>query len=221
MLMQPADVQAALEHSGQGLRVLDARPGAEYVAAHVPSAVWVDVKTWQEQGRKEGGLHDARAWGQLVGGLGVSRDTPVAVYGGSLPDAARVWWMLKYLGVAHVTLMDGGWPLWQREHRPTDATVPRVHAVAFEPQFQADRLEEIGTLKEAVRSGRVSVLDARSEGEFAGRDVRGTRGGHIPKSKLLEWKELLETDGRFKSTAELRALFQAHGIDPGQTAVTC
>jgi len=221
MLMQPAELQAALERPGADLRVLDTRPRAEYASAHVPRAVSVDVKAWQEQARTEGGLHDARAWGQLAGGLGVTRDTRVVVYGGSLPDAARVWWTLKYLGVTNVSLLDGGWVLWQREHRPTDPTAPREQAVTFEPHFQADRLEEIGPLKQAVGSGRASVVDARSPGEFTGQEVRGKRGGHIPSAKLLEWKELLAPDGRFKSPVELKALFQARGIDPARTAVTC
>jgi thiosulfate/3-mercaptopyruvate sulfurtransferase len=144
----------------------------------------------------------------------------VVVYGGSLPDAARVWWTLKYLGLADVALLDGGWERWAREGRPTERATPQAEARAFQPSFQADRLEEIGALKKAVQSGKVTVVDTRSREEFNGQEVRGKRGGHIPGAKHLEWKELLAEDGRFQTPAQLRELFRRRGIDPGQTAVT-
>jgi thiosulfate/3-mercaptopyruvate sulfurtransferase len=219
MLVEPGQLQKELHE--RGLRILDSRPRPEYAAGHVPGAVWVDVKRWHELGRKEGGLHDAKAWADEVGRLGIGRDTRVVVYGRSLPDTARVWWTLKYLGLPNVALLDGGWDLWVKEKRPADTTVQAVAAGAFEPKFQADQLEEIGPLKKVLGSDKVAVVDARTADEFTGKDVRGKRGGHIPGSKLLEWRELLAADGRFKSPEQLRELFRRRGILPEQTAVTC
>jgi thiosulfate/3-mercaptopyruvate sulfurtransferase len=179
------------------------------------------VKAWQELEKKEGGFRDAKAWGEQVGRLGIGHDTHVVVYGSSLPDTARVWWTLKYLGLRDVAVLDGGWELWVKEKQPTATDSPEVGEVKFEPKFQADRLEEIDSLKESVRSGKVTVVDARRPDEFTGKDVRGKRGGHIPGAKNLEWKELLAADGRFKSSEELRELFRRRGIDPDKTAVTC
>jgi thiosulfate/3-mercaptopyruvate sulfurtransferase len=181
----------------------------------------VDVKGWQELGKKDGGFHDAEAWGERVGQLGLSHDSRVVVYGSSLPDTARVWWTLKYLGLNNVAVLDGGWQLWSKEKRPGETSSPVVEAVKFEPRFQADRLEEIDALKKGLGSGAVTVVDTRSRDEFTGREVRGKRGGHIPGAKHLEWKELLAEDGRFKTPEQLRALFRGRGIEPGQTAVTC
>jgi thiosulfate/3-mercaptopyruvate sulfurtransferase len=197
MLIEPGELRKKLNEPG--LRVLDTRP----------------------QAKKEGGFRDAKAWGELVGRLGIGHDTRVVVYGSSLPDTARVWWTLKYLGLRDVAILNGGWELWVKEKQPTDTDSPKVAELKFEPKFQAGRLEEIGPLKEAVRSGKVTVVDARSPDEFAGKDVRGKRGGHIPGAKHLEWKELLAADGRFKSPEELQDLFRKRGIDPSQTAATC
>ena len=66
-----------------------------------------------------------------------------------------------------------------------ETTSPNVEAVKFEPKFQADRLEEIDSLKKSVKSGKVTVVDARSTDEFTGKEVRGKRGGHIPGAKHL------------------------------------
>jgi 3-mercaptopyruvate sulfurtransferase SseA len=219
MLIQPEQLQKSLHRPG--LHLLDTRSASDYAGGHIPGAVRVDVKSWQALGKKEGGFHDADTWGKTVGELGLSRDAQVVVYGSAPTDTARIWWTLKYLGLENVAILDGGWGLWSKENRPSETSSPRVEPVKFEPKFQADRLEEIDAIKQAVRSGAVTVVDTRSTDEFTGKDVRGKRGGHIPGAKHLEWKELLAADGRFKSPEQLRALFRQRGIQPEQTAVTC
>src|SRR5271166_5055518 len=94
MLTEPAELQEKLKESG--LRILDTRSKADYAKKHIPGAVWVDVKSWQQLASREGGLGDAKAWTGKIGQLGVGRVTPVVVYGSSLPDTCRVLWMLRY-----------------------------------------------------------------------------------------------------------------------------
>jgi thiosulfate/3-mercaptopyruvate sulfurtransferase len=120
-----------------------------------------------------------------------------------------------------VAILDGGWQIWLQDQRPIDTKPAKAEVVTFEPRFQPDRLEEIDPLKKSITTGTVTVVDARSQDEFTGKDVRGKRAGHIPGSKLLEWKELLAADGRFKPREQLRELFRKRGITPEQTAVTC
>jgi thiosulfate/3-mercaptopyruvate sulfurtransferase len=219
MLIEPGELQKKLKQLG--LRILDTRAQAEYAKGHVPGAVWVDVKGWQDLGKKEGGFHDAKAWGEKVGQLGIKQDSQVVVYGSAPTDTARIWWTVKYVGVPDVMILNGGWQLWVKEKSPVEDTVTKVEAVKFEPKFQADRLEEIDSLKKSVKDGKVTVVDTRSTDEYTGKEVRGKRGGHIPGAKHLEWKELLAEDGRFKTPEQSRALFKQRGIEPEQTAVTC
>jgi thiosulfate/3-mercaptopyruvate sulfurtransferase len=120
-----------------------------------------------------------------------------------------------------VALLNGGWQAWIDEQQPIDTAMPQVAFAEFEPRFDADRLEEIDSLKKSIEEGAVTVVDARSSAEFTGKEVRGKQGGHIPGAKNLEWKELLRDDGRFKSPEELQQLFRERGITPEQTAVTC
>jgi thiosulfate/3-mercaptopyruvate sulfurtransferase len=219
MLIEPAQLQEKLKQ--HGLRILDTRPQADYAKDHIPGSIWIDVKCWQQLGSKEGGLHDGLAWAKQIGQLGIGRNTAVVVYGSSLPDAGRVWWTLKYLGLPNVTILDGGWDLWSKEKRPAETAIPRIEAEQFEPKFQANRLEEIDSLKKSIQSGMVTVVDARSGKEFTGEEVRGKRGGHIAGAKHLEWKELLTGNGRFKTPDQLRELFRQRGVEPSQTACTC
>jgi thiosulfate/3-mercaptopyruvate sulfurtransferase len=180
----------------------------------------VDARSWQALGKKDGGFHDAKAWGEKVGALGIGHESQVIVYGSSLTETARVWWTLKYLGVKNVAILNGGWQVWIKDKQPVEEAVPKIEAVKFEPKFQADRLEEIDTLKKSVKAGTAAIVDARSADEFTGKNDP-KRGGHIPGSKNLEWKELLADDGRFKSPEQLRTLFKERGIQPEQTQITC
>jgi thiosulfate/3-mercaptopyruvate sulfurtransferase len=225
MLIDAETLQSNLKQFGLGggtdWRILDARPQTDYAQGHVPGAVHVDVKSWQALGKKDNGFHDAKAWGEKVGQLGIGHNSHVVVYGGSPTDTARIWWTLKYLGVTNVAILNGGWAVWVNERQATETALPKIEATKFEPKFQADRLEEIDSLKKAVQDGTVTVVDTRTTDEFTGQDVRAKRGGHIPKAKHLEWKELLADDGRFKSPEQLRELFWTRGITPDQTAVTC
>ena len=109
MLIQPEELQKDLKRPG--LRLLDTRSQPDYARGHIPGAVRVDVKSWQELGKKDGGFHDAAAWGRKVGELGLSHDSQAVVYGSALTDTARVWWTVKYLGLRNVAILDGGWPL--------------------------------------------------------------------------------------------------------------
>lgn len=217
LLIEASELQSRLGENG--LRIVDTRPRQAYLESHLPGAVWVDVADWQQLGERAGGFQDRQAWGRRVGQLGIEPDADVVVYGDALPDAARIWWTLKYLGVARVTLLNGGWQAWQQASPPTAAGEEIVETTTFAPQFQPDRLAEIDTLRHSWDDRQVTIVDARSPAEFAGQEVRGLRGGHIPGAKHLEWKELLAEDGRFKEPAQLRELFQERGILPNTTAI--
>jgi thiosulfate/3-mercaptopyruvate sulfurtransferase len=219
MLVQPAALEAELHRPG--LRILDTRAQDEYGKSHIPGAVVVDVKSWQRLGSRSGGFQDAKAWSEAVGRLGIALDSEIVVYGNRLPETARVWWTLKYLGLPSVSILEGGWDLWAKEHRPSETVTPAVQPTTFVPKFQLDRLEEIDSLKKSLGSDRIMVIDTRSTEEYTGKAVLGKRGGHIPGATLLEWKDLVGKDGRFKSAETLRALFKWKGIDPDRTTITC
>lgn len=217
LLLEPSELQETLAETG--LRILDTRSKERYDESHIPNAVWVDVKSWKALGQRQGGFQDAEAWAEKVEQVGVSSDSRVVVYGSRLSDTARIWWLLKYLGVENVMLLNGGWDLWKREGRPVQATVPAISATRFTPRFDVDRLVEMEPLQDLLGAGDVTLVDTRSRDEFTGKEVRGERGGHIPGATHLEWKELLAADGRFKTVPQLKELFRRRSIVPSDTTV--
>ncbi len=135
----------------------------------------------------------------------------IVIYGNKLSDTARIWWLLKYVGVKNTSILNGGWEWWTKKDRPAGTSTPRVAAKQWKPDFQADRLMEIDSLKKSLKLLTVKVVDTRSIGEFS--------GGRIPGSAHLEWKELVAEDGLFKTRSQLKQLFLARGIMPSETAV--
>src|SRR5262245_61306165 len=115
MLIEPGELEKKLDQ--QELRIVDTRSQSEYAKQHIPGAVRSEVKGWQALGRKEGGFHDAKAWGEKVGELGISQDSHVVVYGSAPTDTARVWWTLKYLGHQNVSILNGGWAQGEAAYR--------------------------------------------------------------------------------------------------------
>lgn len=218
MLISAVELKDRL--SEQGLRILDVRPSKDYDAGHIPHAAHTSLNEWKSQALAEGGLHDVEAWSRIVGNLGVEQATNVVVYAQKPTDATRIWWTLKYLGVGNAAVLDGGWLAWQDAGGETTTETAPGRPVKFIPEFQPDRLAKITQLKSLLRDEAVTIVDTRSSEEYDGSAGPAARKGRIPGAVHLEWKELLDQQGRFKSKAELVALFEQRGIVADRTAVT-
>ncbi len=90
------------------LRVLDVREAKAYEAGHIPGAILVDLAAWKKSSPDDASMIDANLWGKNVGELGIDGTETIVVYGSPLTEAARVWWLLRYVGCADVRLLDGG-----------------------------------------------------------------------------------------------------------------
>ena len=203
------------------LRLLDARPRDDYDRGHIPGAVWVDVKAVEKMAARPGALADNAAWEPWIAPLGISPSTPVLIYDAKRQlDAARLWWLLRYLGCADVGLIDGGFPLWEKQGKPVTTTVPKIAPCAFKVRFRTDRLAERGDVLAALKQGKVRVIDARSEAEHTGAEKRSKRGGRVPAACHLEWATLVDKDGRFLDAAALRTKLAKAGVKPGEPVIT-
>lgn len=204
------------------LRLLDARPRAEYDRGHIPGAAWVDAKAIETLASRPGALADKAAWESWAAPLGIGPDTEVLVYDASRQlDAARIWWLLRYLGVEKVGLIDGGFPLWEREGRPKATDAPAVRPRPFKVAFRTDRHATRDDVLTALKGkGTFRVIDARSGAEHTGAEKRSKKGGHIPTACHLEWATLVDKDGRFLDEPALRAKLEKIGLKPGEQVIT-
>lgn len=157
-----------------------------------------------------------RAWG--IGGA-----SQVVAYddaGGAF--AARLWWLLRWLGHDAVAVLDGGFPAWVAEGRPVTEEVSVKAPGDFQPQPRAGWLVTAREL-EAPQSISRRLFDARAPERFAG-DVEPIDpvAGHIPGALNLPFAENLEA-GRFRSPAQLRERFATALGDtsPADAVVYC
>lgn len=213
------DLQSRL--NDPNLRLLDTRPRSKYDQGHIPGAIWADEGAARELAARPGGLTDREAWEAWLAPLGIGPDTEVLVYDANRQlDAARVWWLLGYLGVGRVGLIDGGFPLWEKQDRPVSKDVPRVEPRAFPVAFRVNRHATRAEVLDAIQHRGSQVIDARSDAEYKGEDVQSKRGGHIPEACHFEWSRLVDADGRFLDPVALKADLDARGVRPGMPVIT-
>jgi thiosulfate/3-mercaptopyruvate sulfurtransferase len=124
--------------------------------------------------------------------------------------AARVWWMLRWLGHAPVAVLDGGWSSWQAIGGAVQSGAVRAPPQAAYPM--ADTPSPLATTIDAdallARLGQLALIDARAPERFRG-DVEplDAQAGHIPGACNRFFKDNLTAQGRFKPAAVLRAEF--------------
>jgi thiosulfate/3-mercaptopyruvate sulfurtransferase len=213
------DLQGRL--GAPGLRLLDARPKADYDQGHIPGAVWLDPKAAEELASRPVGLTDEAAWEAWIAPLAIGSADEVLVYDANRKkDAARFWWLLGYLGAEKVGLIDGGFPLWSSEGRPVTTKVPRVQPRPFKVSFRSDRHATRADVLEALKGNLARIIDARSRAEHTGEQRLSKRAGRIPGACHLEWADLVDKDGRFLDESALRARLAKTGIKPGETVIT-
>ncbi len=204
-----------------GLRLLDARPRAEHEHAHLPDATWVDAKAAQAIAARPGGLQDRDAWEAWIRPLGIAPGDRVLILDGERQlEAARLWWLLGYLGVESVGLVDGNVPLWVRQGRPTTAEATATTPVAFPVRFRDDRHATRDQVLRAVEEKTAAIVDARTLAEFTGEKKLSKRGGHAPDACRMEWTDLVDLDGRFLGAEAIRARLAALGVAPGRAVIT-
>jgi thiosulfate/3-mercaptopyruvate sulfurtransferase len=199
-------------------RIVDARPVEPYRAGHIPGAVSVDLSDWS---RHFASSQDTESWAKRLGDLGIDVDTHVVIYDdGSVKDAARVWWILRYWGVKDVRLLNGGWKAWNAADAPTsvDAAQPPKTSPRLTPQSArlAKKEQMLAAVKESAQ-----IVDSRSKAEYCGEQATAKRNGSVPGAIHRDWADLVDKDtGRFKSAAELTAIFNQSGIDLNRPTVT-
>lgn len=213
------------------LRVIDATaflPGtgrdarAEHEVAHIPGAVFFDIEEISDRDSPfPHMLPPPHKFASRMQSLGLGDGNRFIVYDNSpLHSAARVWWMLRIFGAHQVALLDGGLEKWSAEGRPLESgTQPRRHG-HFTPLFDAGAV--VGKAQVLALAGH-DIVDARPAGRFAGEapDPRpGVAAGHIPGSRNAPQSAFFNADNSWKRGEDLRAVFDAAGVDLARPMVT-
>ncbi len=216
------------------LRILDASwhmPGsgrdarAEYEAAHIPGARFFDIDEIADlRSDLPHMVPPVEKFIARMRAMGVGDGHQVVVYDSAgIFSAPRVWWLFRLMGKTDVAVLDGGLPKWQAEGRPVEDMPPVLRERHITVQRQAHLIKDVTQVAAASKLGDHEIVDARSPGRFRGEEPEpraGLRAGHIPGSKNVHFRELLNEDGTMKPPEELRAAFEAAGVDLSKPVIT-
>jgi thiosulfate/3-mercaptopyruvate sulfurtransferase len=204
------------------LCLIDTRPAEQFARGHITGSVHWDLFGLSLIDTREQPLN---AFMHMIHHIlemrGVSESKEVVLYDEwSGMRAARGLWFLDYFGHPNARMLDGGTQAWQAAGFPltTEASAPK--AAHFEISERREVLATVDDVLDSLGKKDAAVLDTRSRGEYTGTHVRAARGGAIPGAIHIEWTDNLDASGKFKSNAELDAMYRAAGITPDKQVIS-
>ncbi|MEO8085075.1 MAG: sulfurtransferase, partial [Ardenticatenales bacterium] len=203
---------------------------AAYAEAHIPGAVFAHMDRDLSAPVVPGvtGRHPLptpAAAAVTFGAFGIDAGTHVVAYddvGGAF--AARLWWLLRWLGHDAAAVLDGGWQAWQAAGMPTRAGVEHRLARTFTPYPRPAMVVDADATAEAAAGTTARVIDARAADRYAGQnETIDPVAGHIPGAVSLPFGGGIGADGRFLPPDALGVRFDAAlgGTDPADSIVYC
>ena len=219
-LMTPESLSRHL--GSPGWRVVDCRfdlmqPDRgfeEFLSGHIRGAVYAHLDrdlagpTGPDTGRHP--LPEPRVFAATLGRLGIDNDTRVVAYdgaGGAI--AARLWWMLRWVGHARVRVLDGGYAAWRRAGLPVSTGETAVEPRVYDVRPDNSRVVTTAELEESIRKGDPPrMLDARAAPRFRGEhEPIDPVAGHVPGARNLPSDRSLTAEGSWREASELEALW--------------
>lgn len=221
----------AAHQTDPSLRILESDEDVLlYDMGHIPGAQKID---WHAD------LNDAvqrdyvtaSQFQELLRARGIDARTPVILYG----DKSNWWatyalWVFELFGFTNARILDGGRAKWEAEGRPMVTDVPKFPRTTYTaPQRDDMRIRAFLAEVRAFQQAGGAMVDVRSEPEYTGERTQmpdypqeGTlRGGHIPGARHVPWARSANSDGTFKTAAELRAIYEGEaGLSSGKDVVT-
>ncbi len=186
----------------------------EYQHSHIPDAVYAHVNEDLsgpvipgKTGRHP--LPDTEKFLAWVQKMGISNETQVIAYdqaGGGY--AARLWWLMQWIGHKAVAVLDGGWAAWQKAGLHADDSVPHTKTKVYTPSFRHDLIVDVNKVGQWACDHKHTVVDSREARRYDGiEELIDPVAGHIPGAINKPFAENINPDGTWKSISELRARF--------------
>jgi thiosulfate/3-mercaptopyruvate sulfurtransferase len=177
-------------------------PGAQYANLDQDLAAPVTAATGRHP------LPAADEFALTLSAWGIGNDSQVVVYDHSSGAiAARLWWMLRWLGHEHVAVLDGGYGAWQKAGFPVSHRDETVVRAQFQPLPDAALIISTDELLASLESGGgPPIVDARARLRYVGgSEPIDPVAGHIPGAINHPCSESIAADGTWKSRDELKA----------------
>jgi len=206
------------------------RPGAgrqAYDSGHIPGAVYADLDRdlaapVADDGT--GGRHplpDPYEFSRLLSSWGVGPNSVVVAYDNSgSAVAARLWWLLRWLGHERVAVLDGGLDAWVAAAGPLSTETPKPTPSVFEPHPGSMPVIDAGGIADGLTNRDFLLMDARDVKRFNGRsEPIDSIAGHIPGAFNTPYLDNLGADKCFRPLTEINAYYRARIGDRSMESV--
>jgi thiosulfate/3-mercaptopyruvate sulfurtransferase len=190
------------------MQILSGR--ADYEVGHIPSAGFADLMDDLSDGDSplKFAVGTPEQFCAAMGTLGVGDDTRVVLYDGNNSVwAARVWWMLRWVGFDRAALLDGGLGAWTAEGRSLSTATANRPAKQLTPSPRPELIADRDEVFAAIDNSAVSIIDALPEASYRGEMAMYGRPGHIPGASNIPAFSLLDESGHYLPHDELAAIF--------------
>lgn len=184
-----------------------------YDLDHIPGAIYFDLDqdlSGPMTGR--GGRHplpDVNEFCAMLGERGIGDGVTVVCYDDQQGQmAARLWWMLRYVGHDDVVVLDGGYAAWRAAGLPVTTEVPVPTPRQFAPRPQLEMTATMEDVRRVSERGAGIIVDSRAPERYRG-DIEPLDpvAGHIPGARNVPWMDNVDASGFFRSREELRLRF--------------
>lgn len=211
----------AREHGRPGLKIVAVDTPEAFESGHIPGAVRIGYdQISQDRPPVKGLLPDSDALAASLGRIGITPDDHVVAYdrtGGG--QAGRLLFSLDVLEHDCFSLLDGGLQAWRDSGRALERGAVATQTTDYPSRLQANRVADKTFILNRLDDAKLKLLDTRSVDEYAGRDRRAARGGHIPGAVHMDWQEFKDEEHRLRPHAQLLSLLAEKGITPADEVV--
>ncbi len=205
----------------------------EYATEHIPGARYITLSEISAPEHHDTGeglslqMPAPETLAAALEGLGISDDSRIVVYYGSdwVTPSARVLLTLDWIGLgAHASLLDGGMQRWKAAGGQVTDVVPSPGQGSVTPRVRSGLIVTADWVNAHRGDPEYAIVDARAPVHYDGIQPtylhrQPVRKGHIPGAVNVPFNQLWNDDLTLKSASELRAIFEAAGVHPGQTVV--
>lgn len=215
LVILDATVQIDFDERSQ-MSISSGRKG--YLAGHIPNAGFADLTNDLVDNQRvyPYAIPTPEKFATAMEALGVGDDSLVVLYARDYTAwAARVWWMLRWIGFDNAVVLDGGLTAWKAAGLPITTEAVDRPAASLTIKLRPSLIVERDEVYAAINDPNVLLIDAMPAAHFRGEMQMYARTGHIPTA--INVPTVFAEDGRFLSKD---LLVQSHPFDPMKRAIT-
>ena len=200
--------------------VVSAQSSKNYGVSHIKGAVHLDHKKLYKDGKPEGLMKSADEMAKVFAEAGISNTNTIIIYD-DVKDkyAGRVYWILKYLGVQDVKILEKDMKAWRSARVPLTKAPAKAKAATFTATVNNDVIVDMAWVKSHLGDASIVIVDVREVAEFNGTSTSHKTPGHIKGAINLNWEMLVTAQGVLKDKATIESLFKSAGVTADKTIV--